>query len=141
MIDPDVVFAKVGHIQNCLSRIKQVTHLDPATLENYDVQDIFVLNLQRAVQAAIDLAAHIVAAEGLGLPDSLKGYFKLLQQAGILSTDLTDKLVAMVGFRNIAVHHYEELDLNILKAILERHLVDLEDFYRTVLEYYRLHDT
>jgi hypothetical protein len=42
-----------------------------------DVQDITVLNLQRAVQAMIDVAAHVVASEGLGTPDSLGASFTL----------------------------------------------------------------
>lgn len=55
MLDRDVVLAKVATIQRCLLRINQVTGLDPERLDNQDVEDIFVLNLQRAVQTAIDL--------------------------------------------------------------------------------------
>lgn len=54
MIDQDVLYAKVNNIQNCLRRIRDVTHLDPESLENLDVQDIIVLNPQRVVQSAID---------------------------------------------------------------------------------------
>lgn len=58
MPDRDVVLAKVAAIQRCLKRIQETTQLDPASLDDIDKQDIFVLNLQRAVQAAIDLATH-----------------------------------------------------------------------------------
>jgi uncharacterized protein YutE (UPF0331/DUF86 family) len=44
----------------------------------------------------------------------------------------------MVGFRNIAIHDYERLDLNILKALLQHHLVDLEEFSKTVTQRYRV---
>lgn len=64
----DIVYAKIGIIKRCLKRIAQTTELDPAALDDFDKQDIFVLNLQRAAQAAIDLAAHITASEGLGVP-------------------------------------------------------------------------
>jgi uncharacterized protein YutE (UPF0331/DUF86 family) len=62
VIDPDIVLAKVAIIQRCLDRIRSVTHMDPNRLENIDIQDIFVLNLQRAIQAAIDLGAHTLAS-------------------------------------------------------------------------------
>ncbi len=75
MIDKDIVYAKAGNIGNCLQRIREVTHLEADRLADINVQDIFVLNLQRAVQSAIDLAAHLVATEGLGLPTSI--YYKL----------------------------------------------------------------
>jgi hypothetical protein len=61
MPDKDVVLAKVATVQRCLKRIKETSGLDPISLDNLDKQDIFVLNLQRAVQASIDLATHIVA--------------------------------------------------------------------------------
>lgn len=138
MADPDIIYAKVGNIQNCLHRIGQVTNLDPDTLDEFDTQDIFVLNLQRAVQAAIDLAAHVVASEELGLPDNLRANFTLLEHADILDPPLASKMEAMVGFRNIAVHNYQKLNIDILRAILQNNLGDLEDFYRVILNYYNL---
>jgi uncharacterized protein YutE (UPF0331/DUF86 family) len=73
MPDRDVVLAKVAAIQKCLRRIKDVTGLDSDRLDEIDAQEIFVLNLQRAIQSAIDLATHIVASEGLGIPDTIRG--------------------------------------------------------------------
>ena len=67
MPDRDVVLAKVATVQKCLRRIRETTGLEPQSLDDIDKEDIFVLNLQRAVQAVIDLATHIVASEGLGL--------------------------------------------------------------------------
>ncbi len=138
MVDTDVVLAKAAIIQRCLKRISDVTQLIPESLEELDTQDIFVLNLQRAVQASIDLAGHIIADEGLGLPQSLKEYFDLLVLNKIISIDLGQKLKAMVGFRNIAVHEYQNIDPMILKTILTKHLKDVEDYYHTILRYYEL---
>ena len=138
MIEPDVVFAKIGNIQNCLRRIREVTALDPDRLDNMDVQDIFVLNLQRAVQSAIDLCAHIIAADGLGLPGTLKENFSVLQKAGILSLPLATRLIGMVGFRNIAIHDYQDLKVEVLKSILRDHLMDLEEFVQVILQHYKL---
>lgn len=52
MPDKDIVIAKVATIQKCLERIRDVTALDPASLDDIDKQDIYVLNLQRAIQAS-----------------------------------------------------------------------------------------
>ncbi len=46
MVEQDIIFGKVKNIQNCLKRIRNVTKLDPAKLDDIDVQDIFALNLQ-----------------------------------------------------------------------------------------------
>lgn len=138
MPDRDIVLAKSASVQKCLRRIKEVTQLQPASLDEMNIQDIFVLNLQRAVQATIDLSVHIVASEGLGLADSVKGNFVLLENAGIINRELSERMQSMVGFRNIAVHDYQELDLNILKAILQNNLKDLEDLYTQILSYFKI---
>ncbi len=138
MIDPDIIYAKVGTIHRCLERIRQVTQLEPNRLDDIDVQDIFVLNLQRAIQAAIDLAAHVIAAEGLGLPTTLRENFTLLQRANILSPGISSQMTSMVGFRNLAVHEYEVLDVEVLRSILQHHLSDLEAYSRMILIHYRL---
>jgi len=59
MIDKDVALAKIDSIQRCLKRIKNVTGFDPESLEHLDTQEIVILNLQRAIQSSIDLAAHV----------------------------------------------------------------------------------
>ena len=138
MPDRDVVLAKVAAIKKGLRRIKEVTGLFPERLDDLDVQDIFVLNLQRAIQSAIDLAAHIVASEGLGISDTIRGHFVLLENAKVITKALSQKMQSMVGFRNIAIHDYENLDIEILKAILSEHLKEFEQFYTAILTHFKM---
>ena len=133
MPDKDVFLAKTASIQKCLRRIKEVTGLNPESLDEINKQDIFVLNLQRAVQSTIDLAAHVIASEGLGVPDTIRDNFLRLEQAGIIGRDLAKIMQAMVGFRNIAIHDYQAINIDILKTILGKHLKDLEEFYTVIL--------
>ena len=138
MPDRDVVLAKIAAIQKCLRRIKDVTELNPDRLNELDIQDIFVRNLQRAIQSAIDLATHVVASEGLGISDTVRGNFVLLKNAKIITQSLSRKMQSMVGFRNIAIHDYQTLDVDILKSILSKHLKDLEQFYTTLLTHFNI---
>src|SRR3954467_9070904 len=110
MVDPDVVLAKMAVVDRCLARIAEVRGGRRAQLSQIDVEDITALNLQRAVQAAIDLANHVVAVEGYGLPDSAAGAFGLLAERSILDRELAERLRRMVGFRNIAIHNYKTID-------------------------------
>jgi len=137
MPDRDVVLAKVATIQKCLERIREVTSLDPASLDDINRQDIFVLNLQRAIQASIDLASHIVASEGLGLPETVRDNFTLLRDKNVIDPETASKMEKMTGFRNIAIHDYQALNLDILKSILTGNLKDLENYYAAVLTRFR----
>ncbi len=136
MIDTDIVVEKVASIRQCLKRITDKTDKQPESLKDIDIQDIFVLNLQRAIQSAIDLGAHIVADEDLGTPETLSDNFELLEKANVISQDLSERMKKMVGFRNIAVHAYQDIAVSILQSILQENLGDLETFYGTVLENY-----
>ena len=105
----------------------------PANLKDFTKQDSIILNIQRACEASIDLAMHLVSERKLGIPKASREGFKLLQDAGIIDQPLAKTLMNMVGFRNIAVHDYQELELDILEAILEKHIDDFKEFTKVVL--------
>lgn len=132
MVERDVVVAKVGVIDRCFQRIADVHGARGATLLPIDVEDITVLSLTRAAQAAIDLGAHIVSTEGYGLPSSVAETFSLLAQHGVIAPELADRLRGMVGFRNIAVHDYQTIDPRIVESIVQTRLDDLRTFAAVV---------
>lgn len=134
MIDKDIVYEKVNNIQNCLQRIYKTVAGDVRRLDNEDVQDIVTLNLQRAVQLSIDLAAHVVRSKSFGMPQTLKENFQLLFTNHLIDSSLKGKMEGMVGFRNIAVHDYGSINPEILKSIIKNHLTDIEEFYTVLLK-------
>jgi uncharacterized protein YutE (UPF0331/DUF86 family) len=127
MVD-DVILNKGQIIRRCLARIHEEYAGDPASLENLTKQDSIALNLQRACEASIDLAMHFVAQQNLGVPQTSRDAFTLLETAAILSSETARRMRAMVGFRNIAIHEYQHLDTSILQQIVENHLTDFERF-------------
>jgi uncharacterized protein YutE (UPF0331/DUF86 family) len=130
MSELDVVFSKINVIKNCIMAIEKAS---------VQVQDssfqlaIFELNLQRAIQACIDLANMCIAKEGLGLPTTYKHSFEILNKHQILDDVAMKKLCAMVGFRNISVHDYEEIKPAIVRSIVKNNLTDFEAFYAIIL--------
>ncbi|SHH11665.1 type VII toxin-antitoxin system HepT family RNase toxin [Desulforamulus hydrothermalis] len=124
----DVILNKTQVIKRCKKRIQEEYDNNFQNLLNYTRQDSIILNIQRACEAAIDLAMHVVAEKKLGLPQSSRQAFDLLYENGLIERELSERLKAMVGFRNIAVHDYQSVNLNILQKIIENHLADLETF-------------
>ena len=70
----------------------------------------------------------------LGLPQSSKEAFLLLQQNGIIDTELSKSMQNMVGFRNIAIHEYQSLNLEILDSIINTDIVELRTFISVLLK-------
>lgn len=131
----DVLLGKAGIIERCLKRIEEeyVGHEDELAT-NFTRQDALVLNLQRACEASIDAAMHLVRIHRLGIPTESRQAFEMLIKSGQLDGDLGRKLIAMIGFRNVAVHNYQELNLDILRGILADRLNDLRAFARLLLQ-------
>ncbi|MEI6177712.1 MAG: DUF86 domain-containing protein [Verrucomicrobiota bacterium] len=120
----DILLNKSAIIRRCLARVEEEFRGDVERLDNFTVQDAIVLNLLRACEAAIDLAMHRVAEQRLGIPQSSRDSFDLLLAHEILSSATAQGMKNMVGFRNIAVHSYQQLQRPILEAILQHHLGD-----------------
>lgn len=120
---------KCDTILRCLRRIeeKKTPTLDELQLDP-DRRDIIVLNLERAVQACVDSAAHVIAFSSLPAPPTMSDSFDLLQRQGFITNSLAIRLRKAVGLRNILVHEYTKIDWTILWKVLENHLTDFKDF-------------
>ncbi|MFJ7664206.1 DUF86 domain-containing protein [Lysinibacillus sp. NPDC097162] len=129
----EVILNKVATIERCIKRIHEVYEQDPNNLKDFTKQDSIILNIQRACEASIDLGMHLVSERKLGLPKTSREAFLLLQEDGIINAQLAKSLMNMVGFRNIAVHDYLTIKLDILQAIVEQHLDDFKTFAKQLL--------
>ena len=129
----EVILNKVTTIERCIKRIHEVYDQNPSNLKDFTKQDSIILNIQRACEASIDLAMHIVSEKKLGVPKASREAFKLLQEANIIDESLARTLMNMVGFRNIAVHDYQAIELDILESILEKHIDEFKDYSKMIL--------
>lgn len=124
----DVLLNKAQIIKRCTDRIHEEYRGDANNLAHPTKQDSIILNIQRACEATIDLAMHVVAERHLGVPQSSRDAFDLLHANGLIPADIRDHLKGMVGFRNIAVHDYRAIDPVILQSIIDERLTDLKAF-------------
>lgn len=132
----DIVLNKKESIERCIKQI-QTYYALPSELpfeENHLKQDAIAINLQRACEQSIDLANHTIKKRKLGLPKETRESFRLLAQNGIIPRDLAKKLENMVGFRNTLVHQYQELDIQLMKNVIEKRLDDLIDFTNFIIK-------
>jgi uncharacterized protein YutE (UPF0331/DUF86 family) len=119
----DVLINKAASIERCVARAREEYQFDPAGFaDNHTRQDAAILNIQRACEAALDMGQHLIRRDKLGVPQSARDVFALLAQAGWIESSLAESLKRMVGFRNIAVHDYQSLQLPITVNIITRHL-------------------
>ena len=136
MVDIDLVRNKIASIEHNLNRLKEKSNLTWERFQNdLDVQDIVLHNLQLAIQICIDMGSHIIADENWEVPSTMGNTFRVLSTHKVISPDMADTMVSMVGFRNILIHEYEEVDLKRVYDILTNHLNNFDNFSRQIIEY------
>ena len=131
----EVLLGKADIIERCLQRIETEYIGSENELEtNFTKQDSILLNIQRMCEASIDAAMHMVRQNKLGIPRDSRNAFTMLVKASLLDPKLGKHLEAMVGFRNIAVHNYTEINMDIVRSILSERLVDMKTFAQLLIK-------
>jgi len=134
MFENDVLLSKVSIIRNCVRTIKRMLENDDLKIEQYLLDDIIAVNLQRAVQAAIDAAHVIIARRQFSLPASYKESFAILEREQVIDPALSSVMKKLVGFRNISVHEYQSVSHEIMHSIIRHHLADFERYCMCLLK-------
>lgn len=104
-------------------------------LEDEDIQAILDRKMQLSIESCIDIAAHIVAGLNLQRKERAGDAFLTLGKKGVIAKELSEKLAHAVGFRNILVHEYLEIDYQLAYADLDQKLLDLKQFGNEVLDF------
>ena len=133
-MDRRVIEAKLERLRRCVQRIEQKRPSTPEALAtDYDLQDILSVNLERAVQLCVDIAAHLIADREVSAPTTMAAAFEALHTLHILSSDLANSMKRAVGFRNIVVHNYQEIDWKIVFNICHHKLDDFRAFAQAIV--------
>ncbi len=133
-MDWSLIEQKIESLRRAVGRVEERCPVDVAILaRDLDAQDIVSVNLTRAVQLCVDIANHVLSESDLPSPLTMGQSFDLLQELGVIDTELCVNMKKAVGFRNLAVHNYDTIDWAIVHAIARHHLCDFKAFARAVL--------
>lgn len=131
----DVLLQKAATIRRCVRRAREErAAAGEAFRTDFTHQDACLLNLFRACESAIDLANHMVRLRRLGVPAWSAQAFEMLGRSGMLPQDLSDRMSRMVGFRNLAIHEYGNLDMDLVESLFDHPMDGLLEFARIALE-------
>ncbi|MFP4179710.1 MAG: type VII toxin-antitoxin system HepT family RNase toxin [Spirochaetaceae bacterium] len=132
----DIILKKMTSLEHCIDRLeKKRPEKWELFLEDYDLQDIISVNLERAVQLTVDIGLQTLLELNIQPPESMGEVFSLLSREKIISEELSEHLKSAVGFRNIAVHEYEDIDWKIVQSILVHNLADFRHFMKSIFEF------
>ena len=123
MTDADLVAKKLAQVETYVAELRRLAR--PELMAEDLRERRFV---EHTIQAALDVASHIVSDERLGEPRTNQALFDLLAAAGWVPHETALAMRRAVGFRNVVVHGYASVDVDLVRDVVEHHLQDLLDF-------------
>ena len=130
----DVLLKKAAIVERSVGRAREeYAAAGTGFATDFTRQDAAVMNIQRACEAVVDMANHIVRRDRLGVVSSARESFDTLVSAGFITQELAEAMKHMVGFRNLAVHDYQRLLLAVAERVIQRDLDDLLAFSEVVV--------
>jgi uncharacterized protein YutE (UPF0331/DUF86 family) len=133
-VDSGVIDARLRELSR---RLRRVEAKQPASVKQLaadeDLQDILTRNLELAIQTCIDIAFHICGARGV-VPTTAAEAFAQLAKLALIERGLAQRLQRAVGFRNVLVHEYTEVDWNIVMRVIRTGTRDLAAFGKAVVK-------
>ena len=134
--DAEIVRDRESRIRRYVSDLRDMAEISEAAfLENRERQYAVLHALQLAIEASVDIATHICAADSLGIPSSYTEAFDLLEHAGIIDGVVAEDLRGMARFRNRIVHFYGQVDLRLVHGLLHTHLDDFDRYMGAIERY------
>lgn len=128
-----VIRYKLESLQRCIERIQQKSVISKNEfLSDIDAQDVVILNLERAVQLCVDITGILLSEKNIEMPSTMRAVFEVAGTNKLLSLELTEKMTRAVGFRNLAVHQYQKLDISFVYDIGKSAVTDLRNFMAEV---------
>ena len=135
-MDQLILEQKLESLRRCIKRVEEKTPSRVSRLiQDPDIQDILVLNLTRAVQLCVDIGSHVISTSEETTPTTMGDVFSALEKLEVVTPVTCVTMKKAVGFRNIAVHNYQEIDWEIVYAISKNFLVDFRRFAKEIAEY------
>ncbi|OGY47455.1 MAG: hypothetical protein A2663_02110 [Candidatus Buchananbacteria bacterium RIFCSPHIGHO2_01_FULL_46_12] len=133
MTNANVLENKISAVKKYLKILERYQKLSAQEIaRNIDLKGALERYLYLAVQSAIDLAEMAVANNKLRKPSTMSESFEILGEEKIISSALQEKLVKMVGFRNVMAHDYEAVDEGIVFDVLQNRLADIRKFLKII---------
>jgi uncharacterized protein YutE (UPF0331/DUF86 family) len=136
MVRPEVIQKRLGKVEEYLTILKRMQHYSPdqfvADPEKYGSAERF---LQLTIEALSDIGSHLIADLNLGALDSASDIPRILCEKGYLGEKLRDVWIRMIGFRNILVHDYLDVDRRVVHEVLQKNLNDIQALARVFAQF------
>lgn len=89
------------------------------------------------IEAAIDLANHLVAKNRWRAPEDYADTFRIMEEHNLVDAEFAERLQRMARFRNRLIHIYWDINDETIYNLLQEDVRDIEEFLTKYLCFLR----
>ena len=136
MVDEALILRKLAELDQYYRQLKEYknTTADQYS-DDWKIQRIIERTLQMMIETCAEIAGHIIADKGFRIPKSYVDIFKVLLEEKILDRKLYPVMEKIARFRNIVVNQYDNVDAEIVTAILKKDLADFISYKEAIIQF------
>ena len=136
MVRAEIIRKRMNRLDDYLTVLKKSQQYSfkefTADPERYGSAERF---LHLAIEALIDMGNHVIADSELGVVNWYSDIPKIMAEKEFISSELEEKWISMIGFRNTLVHEYIDIDRKIVYDVLQNNIQDLKDLKRAFAQF------
>ena len=138
-VDPERIQKLVGSMRESVRLLHDIQVMEESEFhKDIHKQSSAKYNFIVAIEAAIDLANHLISKRALRAPEDYADVFKVLADASVIDKRFSIELGRMARFRNRLVHLYWEVDIAEVWKIIQTRLNDFEEYISQLGSYLSL---
>jgi len=134
VVDKTLILRKLAELEEYLGQVNEYASF---TVDRYSkdwkAQRVVERTLQMMIETCADVAGHIISDKGYRVPTTYGDTFRVLYENGILNKGLFETMEKMAKFRNIIVHHYDKVGMEIIVGILRKDLYDFSAYKEAII--------
>lgn len=136
MVDAEILRRRLEKLNESLDYLEQAqVYTFEEFVSDIEVHSAVERNLQLAIEALNDMASHVVADEGLGTVEQAQDLPSIFEEQDLIDSELRDTWSDMIGFRNVLVHDYVDLDRELVYEVVQERLDDIEQLQVVFAEF------
>jgi len=135
-VDETAISAKMGRLNQYLKYLHELRKSSPEEFrEDFRISGATERYLQVAIECIIDIGNEIISSLQLRRPTRYRDIPHILSEAKIIPKDFAETIASMISFRNLLVHDYAEIDLELVYEFLQKRLQDFETFMKYITQW------
>jgi len=135
-VDKDIIMAKLSKLQQYLNYLRELRKSSfEDFMSDFKITGAVERYLQVSIECMIDIGNEIISSLQLQRPERYRDIPYILARSGVMPERFADTMASMIGFRNLLVHDYADINLKLVYEFLQTKLTDFEEFIRHIVEW------